>query len=88
MKLSKENEMACNKLRTRQNRFMVRIKEILDEVKNFKSKDRMSEANDYYARLEAIQEQLDEFYKEVKCGGAGWWFVMWFFFLKKQFWRI
>ena len=51
---------------------MGRIKEVLDEVKNFKSKDRMSEASDYYDRLVQIQEQLDLFYKEVGMDSRVW----------------
>ncbi|XP_033114673.1 dynein heavy chain 3, axonemal-like isoform X5 [Anneissia japonica] len=64
-KLQKEHDYAVSKLNDWKKRFTARIKkEVTDEVKAFKSKDRMSEAQSYQDTLIVIDQKLDEFYKE------------------------
>ena len=65
MKLQKEHDYAVSKLNDWQKKFAARIKEVMDQVKAFRTKDRMSEAQDYLDRLVEIQLKLDEFYNEV-----------------------
>ncbi|XP_071486244.1 dynein axonemal heavy chain 3-like [Diadema antillarum] len=64
MKLQKEHDMAVSKLRDWQKKFAARIKEVMDQVKTFRTKDRMSEAQDYLNKLIDIQLKLDDFYAE------------------------
>ncbi|XP_071960977.1 dynein axonemal heavy chain 3-like [Antedon mediterranea] len=64
-KLQKEHDYAVSKLNDWKKKFTARIKkEIIDEVKSFKSKDRMSEANSYQDALNVIGQKLEEFYQE------------------------
>ena len=64
-KLQKEHDIAVSKLSDRQRKFQLRLNEVLEMVKGFKTKDRMSEAQDYLLKLKDIQRVLEEFYKEV-----------------------
>ncbi|XP_030856161.1 dynein heavy chain 3, axonemal-like [Strongylocentrotus purpuratus] len=64
MKLQKEHDYAVSKLNDWQKKFAVRIKEVMDQVKAFRTKDRMSEAQDYLDKLIDIQLKLDDFYSE------------------------
>lgn len=54
-----------SKLNDWQKKFAVRIKDVMDQVKAFRTKDRMSEAQDYLDKLIDIQLKLDDFYSEV-----------------------
>ncbi|XP_033642613.1 dynein heavy chain 3, axonemal-like [Asterias rubens] len=63
-KLQKEHDIAVSKLSDRQRKFQLRLNEVLEMVKGFKTKDRMSEAQDYLLKLKDIQRVLEEFYKE------------------------
>ncbi|XP_041458176.1 dynein heavy chain 3, axonemal-like isoform X7 [Lytechinus variegatus] len=64
MKLQKEHDYAVSKLNDWQKKFAVRIKDVMDQVKAFRTKDRMSEAQDYLDKLIDIQLKLDDFYAE------------------------
>ncbi len=64
-KLQKEHDIAVSKLSDRQRKFQIRLNDVLDIVKGFKTKDRMSEAQDYLLKLKEIQRVLEGFYKEV-----------------------
>ena len=64
-KLQKEHDIAVSKLSDRQRKFQARLHDILEIVKGFKTKDRMSEAQDYLLKLHEIQRVMDEFYNEV-----------------------
>ncbi|XP_038073730.1 dynein heavy chain 3, axonemal-like isoform X4 [Patiria miniata] len=63
-KLQREHDIAVSKLLDRQRKFQARLHDVLDVVKGFKTKDRMSEAQDYLLKLQDIQKVLEEFYQE------------------------
>ncbi|XP_070559259.1 dynein axonemal heavy chain 3-like isoform X5 [Ptychodera flava] len=64
MKLQKEHDIAVQKLLDWQIKFSFRIDEIATQVKAFRHKDRMSEADNYLQQLHDISRKLDDFYKE------------------------
>ncbi|XP_071815449.1 dynein axonemal heavy chain 3-like isoform X3 [Apostichopus japonicus] len=64
LKLQKEHDMAVNKLSQRQKQFRADIQNLSDEVKAFKSRDRMADSQDYLAQLDDMQERLEAFQKE------------------------
>ncbi|XP_022099330.1 dynein heavy chain 3, axonemal-like isoform X3 [Acanthaster planci] len=63
-KLQKEHDIAVSKLLDKQRKFQAKLQDVLEIVKGFKTKDRMSEAQDYLLKLNEIQRILDEFYEE------------------------
>ncbi|XP_077987554.1 dynein axonemal heavy chain 3-like isoform X2 [Glandiceps talaboti] len=64
MKLQKEHDIAVQKLLDWQIKFSGRIDEVAQQVKAFRHKDRMSEADNYLGQLHAISKKMEEFYKE------------------------
>ncbi|XP_059151071.1 dynein axonemal heavy chain 3-like [Physella acuta] len=64
-KLQREHDLACNKLKEKKKQFESLLEEYVKKVKDFGTKDRMSEADKYVAELEDISQKL-ELFKEEK----------------------
>lgn len=64
-RITREHDTAMNKLFDWQARFEVQLNETLQSVKEFYTKDRMSEAKTYLAQLEDLKEKVQVFLEEV-----------------------
>ena len=64
-RITREHDTAMNKLFDWQARFEVQLNETLQSVKEFYTKDRMSEAKTYLAQLEELKEKVQVFLEEV-----------------------
>jgi fructose-1,6-bisphosphatase len=65
VKLGKEHDIATNKLKEWKRKFLERLMDTKKQVTDFKSKDRMSEAENYVLLLEEITQKLEDFSQEV-----------------------
>lgn len=66
IQLLKEKEYWIYKLRERRGKFSLQLNDCIDEVKLFKQKDRVADAEAYIAELEKISANIEEFNKQVK----------------------
>lgn len=64
-RITREHDTAMNKLFDWQARFEVQLNETLQSVKEFYTKDRMSEAKTYLAQLEELKDKVQVFLDEV-----------------------
>ncbi|XP_064633532.1 dynein axonemal heavy chain 3-like isoform X2 [Lineus longissimus] len=64
MKLQKQHDMALAKLADWQNKFTAKLEESLKAVKDFSSRDRMSEAETYQLELLEMGEKVEQFIAE------------------------
>ena len=64
--LSKEHDMALNRLNDMKRKFQDRLDEADKLMKDFKHKDKMSEADKYVLMLADLTKKLEEFNLEVK----------------------
>ena len=64
-RITREHDTAMNKLFDWQARFEMQLNETLQSVKEFHTKDRMSEAKTYLAQLEELKEKVQVFLEEV-----------------------
>ena len=64
-KYQKEHDIACNKMRDWKRRFEKTLDENMKKIKEFGSKDRMSEADKHLADLEDMTIKIEEFREEV-----------------------
>ena len=64
-RITREHDTAMNKLFEWQARFEMQLNETLQSVKEFYTKDRMSEAKTYLAQLEELKERVQVFLEEV-----------------------
>lgn len=65
-KLQKEHEIAVNKLNEWRRRMDKQLKEAMQKLKDFASKQSMSEADKYMAELNALEEEIEWFKEEVR----------------------
>lgn len=65
IKLLKEKDTWIYKLRDKRGKLSIRLSECLNRVKEFRLRDRISEAEDINRDLKEITVELDQFYKEV-----------------------
>ena len=65
-KLSKEHNIAANRLNDWKKRFLASLDETRKVVGEFKSKDRMSEAEQYVFTLNEIGKKLEDYNLEVR----------------------
>lgn len=64
--MSREHDLAVNRLMSRKRTFAERIVEVHKQVSEFRMKDRMSEAEAYLKQLEDLSTMLEEFTTEVR----------------------
>ena len=64
-RLQKEHDYKVTRLRLWQKDLEARLTEVLNEVKEFQKKERMSEAQKYVDTLEEIQAKIHGFMEEV-----------------------
>lgn len=67
-KLQKEHDVAVYRLKEQKKVFERTLEEYLKKVKEFSTKDRISEADKYVSELEDISQKIDEFRKQVSGG--------------------
>lgn len=65
-KLSKEHDIAVNRMADWKKKFQEKLTETQKQVTEFKTKDRMSEADAYVHLLEEITKRLEDFNMEVR----------------------
>ena len=61
----KERDAALDKLRSQQKDFTARLNATLQQVKDFRSKERMGEAERYVSELQQIDESVKQYEEEV-----------------------
>ena len=64
-RLQKEHEGKVTRLRVWQKKLEARLTDVLNEVKEFQKKERMSEAQKYVDALDEIQAKIHGFLEEV-----------------------
>ena len=64
-RVTKEHDTAMNKLFDWLARFELQLNETLQSVKEFHSKDRISEAKTYVVQLDELKDKVQEFLDEV-----------------------
>ena len=69
-KLSKEHDIAVNRLSTWKKEFQQTLNDTQKLVNDFKLKDRMSEAEAYVALLEDVSRKLEQFTQEVSIAAG------------------
>ena len=62
----KERDAALDKLRAQQKDFTARLNATLQQVKDFRFKERMGEAEKYVAELQQIGEAVKQYEEEVR----------------------
>ena len=65
LKLQREHDYYTNKLHDRQKKFQAELDIVAKQLRDFSSKDRMSEAETYMRELTEITEKLEQFQEEV-----------------------
>lgn len=65
-RVTKEHDTAMNKLFDWLARFELQLNETLQSVKEFHSKDRISEAKTYVVQLDELKDKVQEFLDEVQ----------------------
>lgn len=71
-RITREHDTAMSKLFDWQARFEIQLNETLQSVKEFYTKDRMSEAKTYLAQLEELKEKVKVFLEEVHQLKENW----------------
>ena len=66
LKLSKEHEIKVKALNEKRRRFQDDLDAVAKQVKDFKVKEKMSEAENYVMQLEDITKKLEGFTLEVR----------------------
>ena len=66
-KLQKEHDIAVSKLNEWRRRMENQLQEALQKLKDFASKQSMSEADKYMADLSQLDDQIEFFKEEVRC---------------------
>lgn len=66
-RLQKEHDFKVLKLKTWQKELEANLGQVLNEVKEFQKKERMSEAQKYVDILDEIQSKIHGFMEEVLC---------------------
>lgn len=66
IKLHKEKEYWINRLKERRGKFSIALNECLARIKEFKTKDRVADAEMYIAELQQIAQNIEEYNKEVR----------------------
>ena len=64
-KLTKEHDIAVNRLNNWKKEFTTTLNNTLKEVQDFKTRDRMSEAENYLLTLQEIAKKIEGFQQEV-----------------------
>lgn len=64
-RVTREHDTAMNKLFDWLARFELQLNETLQSVKEFYTKDRVSEAKTYLAQLDELKDKVQEFLDEV-----------------------
>ena len=72
LKLQREHDYYTNKLLDRQKKFQEQLDFVAKQLKDFASKDRMSEAETYMRELTEITEKLEQFQEEVRIRYLRW----------------
>ena len=65
-KLQKQHDLYVNNLVAKKRRFLESIMAVRAQIQQFKTNDRMSEAEEYVKQLDAINDKLDRFNAEVR----------------------
>ncbi|CAG5118303.1 unnamed protein product, partial [Candidula unifasciata] len=63
-KLQKEHDIAVYKLKEHKKLFECTLEEYQKKIKEFNTKDRISEADKYVSELEDISQKIDDFRKQ------------------------
>ena len=66
LKLGREHDIATSRLRDQKRRFLEALTRTQKQVVEFKSKDRMGDAESYVQLLEEIAKKLEHFNQEVR----------------------